>query len=317
MKNIIVLVLMASLIACEQSADTWQGYVEADTVFIAAPVEGKLHSLQVQEGDQVEAEQILFALDPEPHATALVAAVARADAAAAELADLQKGSRPEELAVIDARYAQVKAATDLSAQQLNRIRSLVQRKLEGQEALDEITTKHELNLKQLDEVEAQLNSARLAARTDRVKAAEARLRAAEAEVKTIEWQIQEKSQAATQQAKVQDILFRPGEFVAAGQPVLSLLPPSQTKVRFFVPETQLVDIKTGQTINIYCDGCAEPIPANIHYISPQAEYTPPFIYSKDNRQKFVYLVEARPALNDAEKLRPGQPVDVQTVGSPQ
>jgi len=310
MKRMIILWVIISLTACENESDSWQGYVEGETLLIAAPVAGTLQTLAVDEGSEVNQGQTLFELDPEPEASGLTAAQAQADAAAAELADLQKGSRPEELAVIEAQYAQAKAAVELSTQQLQRINSLVERKLEGQEALDEITTTHKLNLKRLDEVQAQLNAARLAARTDRVKAAEARVQAAQAEVKQMSWRLKEKTQSAPQAATVKDVLYRPGEFVSAGQPVLTLLPPQQIKVRFFVPQPQLNEVKEGQSVTIRCDNCPQPIQATVRYISPRAEFTPPFIYSKENREKFVYLAEAWPAIEDATKLNPGQPVDV-------
>jgi HlyD family secretion protein len=309
------IVLTIILSACERTADSWQGYVEGDTLQIAAPVSGKLSSLLVEEGVRVSAEQQLFILDPEPEATALIAAQAQADIAVAELADLQKGSRPQELAVIEAQYAQAKAAAELSLQQLQRIRALVQRKLEGQEALDEITTQHERDLKRLDEIAAQLESARLAARTDRLVAAEAKVRAAQAEADQVRWRLNEKNQSAPQAGLVQDVLFRPGEYVAAGQPVLALLPSERIKIRFFIPEPQLAEVKENSTVTITCDGCASSFSATVRYISPRAEYTPPFIYSKENRQKFVYLAEAWPSIEDAQLLHPGQPVDVALAGN--
>lgn len=310
MKRLYLLFLVISLSACDESDPALQGYVEGDLLFIAAPVAGNLDQLAVNEGDDVSKSQLLFALNPEPEASALLNVQAQVDIAKAELADLQKGSRPEELAVIEARYAQAKAAAELSAQQLRRVRQLVEKKLEGQEALDEITTKHELNRKQLEEVKAQLDSARLAARTDRVKAAQARVSAAEAQVQQVQWQVNEKIQHAPAAGKIQDVLYRVGEFIPAGQPVVTLLPPQQIKIRFFVSQATLPTLKTGQQVSILCDGCAAPISAAIDFISQQAEYTPPFIYSKENRDKFVYLVEAKPTANLTGQLRPGQPVDV-------
>jgi HlyD family secretion protein len=91
---------------------------------------------------------------------------------------------------------------------------------------------------------------------------------------------------------------------------VSLLPPGNVKVRFFVPETVVGGLRTGAAVSISCDGCAAPIEAQISYISPQAEYTPPVIYSRESRAKLVFLIEARPGAADALKLRPGQPVEV-------
>jgi len=109
---------------------------------------------------------------------------------------------------------------------------------------------------------------------------------------------------------VVDTLYNRGEWVQAGAPVISLLPPENIKLRFFIPQQQLGQVKVGQPVQVSCDGCAAPIAANISFISPQAEYTAPLIYSKENRATLVFLVEARPAPADAVKLHPGQPVEV-------
>ena len=109
---------------------------------------------------------------------------------------------------------------------------------------------------------------------------------------------------------VNDTNYVVGEWVPAGSPVVSLLPAQNIKVRFFVAESMLGAVKVGQTINVRCDGCAAPLAAQVTFISPQAEYTPPVIYSRESRTKLVYLIEARTEPEDAVKLHPGQPVDV-------
>ena len=109
---------------------------------------------------------------------------------------------------------------------------------------------------------------------------------------------------------VTDTLFVNGEWVPAGAPVVAMLPPANVKVRFFIPESRLGAVKLGQKVSLTCDGCPAPVSAAITFIAPQAEYTPPVIYSKDSRAKLVFLAEARPQPADAAKLHPGQPVDV-------
>src|SRR4029077_15073574 len=113
---------------------------------------------------------------------------------------------------------------------------------------------------------------------------------------------------------VQEIYYRPGEMVPAGRPVLALLPPGNIKVRFFVPETALPSVDYGDTIKIHCDGCAADLTAHISFIAKQSEFTPPVIYSLDERSKLVFLVEALPDKTGA--LRGGQAVDVSLVPPP-
>ena len=107
---------------------------------------------------------------------------------------------------------------------------------------------------------------------------------------------------------VQQIYFRPGETAPPGRAVLSLLPPGNLKIRFFTPETLLASIHYGDTVQVSCDGCARDITAKVTFIASSAEYTPPVIYSREERAKLVYLIEARTA--DPDKLRVGQPVTV-------
>jgi HlyD family secretion protein len=111
-------------------------------------------------------------------------------------------------------------------------------------------------------------------------------------------------------ALVHDTLYSEGEYVNAGQPVVSLLPPGNLKMRFFVPETIVGALKLGQEVRAVCDGCGAPIGAKISYVSRQAEFTPPVLYSREQRAKLVFLIEARPAPADALRLKPGQPLDV-------
>jgi HlyD family secretion protein len=124
------------------------------------------------------------------------------------------------------------------------------------------------------------------------------------------WSFDQKQQFAPTNAFVQDTLYRQGEWVAAGNPVVVLLPPENLKVRFFVPQEMLPKIKTGEMVNVSFDGASKNYSAAINYISTQAEFTPPVIYNRENRAKLVFMVEAKVAPPDASDVRPGQPVDV-------
>lgn len=107
---------------------------------------------------------------------------------------------------------------------------------------------------------------------------------------------------------VQQIYFRPGELVSAGRPVLALLPPGNLRVRFFVPQDQIARVALGDRIAVTCDGCADGLSAKVSFLSRQVEFTPPVIYSFEERSKLVFLVEAVP--DQPEKVRVGQPVRV-------
>jgi HlyD family secretion protein len=164
------------------------------------------------------------------------------------------------------------------------------------------------------ELEAALRVAELPARPDEQAAARANTTAAAQALAQWQWREAQAAQRAPVEALVADTYFRAGEYVSAGQPVLSLLPPVGRKARFYVPEAERGALAPGQAVAIRCDGCGAPIAARISRIATQAEYTPPVIYSNAQRAKLVFLVEALPtAPADALRLQPGQPIDVVRV----
>jgi HlyD family secretion protein len=156
-----------------------------------------------------------------------------------------------------------------------------------------------------------LETARLPARADQIAAAEANVRALESALAKAEWDLAQKRQSAGQAGLIFDTLYREGEWVGAGKPVVVLLPPPNIKVRAFVPQTRVGTIQAGQEVRVFVDGVTEPFVGRVTFISPQAEYTPPVIYSQQSRSKLVFMIEARFDSKIAAELHPGQPVDVE------
>src|SRR5208337_3959511 len=156
-----------------------------------------------------------------------------------------------------------------------------------------------------------LETARLGARDDVVAALEANLRALEAAQARSQWELGQKRQSAPQAGVVFDTLYRPGEWVEAGRPVVALLPPQNIKVRAFVSETQVGALHQGDPLTVHVDGATNAFNGTISFISPQAEYTPPVIYSNESRGKLVFMIEAVFDPKSSARLHPGQPVDVQ------
>jgi len=291
-----------------------QGYVEGEYIYVAAPVAGRLEALHVARGAQVAAGAALFQLDRSSEQPARDDAAARLARAEANLANLKKGRRPSEIQSLEAQLAQANAMLELSEVALQRREQLVETRAVSREAVDEARATHDRNKARIAELQAELETARLGARADEIEAAGAEVTAARAQLAQAEWRLDELSQAAPQAGLVVDTLYWPGEWVAAGAPVVSMLPPENVKVRFFVPEPRLGAIEVGDEVQVHCDACAPDLTAVISYISPDAEYTPPVIYSREMRAKLVYLVEAQPRQPAA--LRPGQPVDVTLAPGP-
>lgn len=309
----LALAALLALAACgpAPAPGRWQGYFEGEYVQVASPLAGRLEQLAVAKGARVAAGAPLFSLEQAAEQAARREASERLRQAEARLADLKKGQRPTEIAALEARAAQARAAAELSAKELARISRLHASHVVADDDFDRAGLTHEANQKQVTEVEAQLATAQLGARADVVAAAEADTAAARAALERAEWSVAQKSLAAPAAALVYDTLYREGEFVAAGLPVVSLLPPGHIKVRFFVPEAEFAGLKAGDLVHVSITGRAAPLDARISYLSPQPEYTPPILYNRENRAKLVFMVEALPLDAEAARdLHPGQPADV-------
>jgi HlyD family secretion protein len=150
-------------------------------------------------------------------------------------------------------------------------------------------------------------------REGEIKAQRAAVEAARAALEVADWRLSQRRVTAPAAARVADVLARPGETMAAGAPVVSLLPPGNIFVRFFVPETDLATLHRDGQVAIICDSCPPDLSGRISFIAPQAEYTPPVIYSESSRAKLVYMIEARPPRERAALLNPGQPVAVKPI----
>jgi len=243
LRMVVALALAAGLAGCDQKRDPgYQGWVEADMIFVSPDESGRVTKLNVIEGDEVKAGEELYAVDD----------------------DLQQAS-----------LNQNKATLANAQQSYDRAASLIKTGAGTQATLD---------------------------------AAVSALRVAEAQVNTAQTRLARRIGYAPVNGSVQQIYFRDGETVPAQRPVLSIMPPGNIKVRFYVPEPELPKLAVGDEVRITCDNCAADLTAKIYFISTAAEYTPPVIYSLDERNKLVYLIQARPSRPDS--LRVGQPVSV-------
>lgn len=246
--RIVGLLLAAGALAgCWESKNPgYQGWVEADMIFVSPDEPGRVVKLNVREGDRVEVGAPLYAVDD----------------------DLQKA----DLNQSNATLANAQQAYDRAA------------------ALSKTGSGTQANY----------------------DTALANLRVAEARVNTSQTRLERRRMKAPIAGTIQQIYFREGETVAAQRPVISILPPGNMKVRFYVPEPELPKMKVGEDVRVTCDGCPGDIAGKVYFIATTAEYTPPVIYSLSERSKLVYLIQARPDKPDS--LRVGQPVSVFTRG---
>ena len=308
---LVILLLALTLAGCSGThGPSYQGYVEGEFVYMASSQPGRLEHLAVTRGQQVDQGTPLFTLEAIDEKAAQQQAQQQLAAAAAQLADLETGKRPPEVAVVQAQLAQAQAAAQKSA--LERERDETQYRSGGisREQLEATLAQAASDAAHVSELESQLEVARLPGRAEQLKAQSRQVEAARAVLAQANWKVGEKAVVAPAAGLVYDTLFREGEWVAAGNPVVRMLPPQNVKVRFFVPETALGGLALGRQVSLHCDGCAADVPAAITFVSGEAEYTPPVIYSNDTRKKLIYMIEAHPAPQDAAKLHPGQPLVV-------
>ena len=309
--NILVLAAALALGACGDSGPKpMQGYVEGEYVRVAAPFAGTLVKLETQRGQRIEPGAPLFALEAENEDAARREAEERVRRAEAQADDLKKGRRSTEIDAVRAQLSQSQVVASHSERELARQQDLAAKGFVSQQRVDDARADLDRDRAKVAELNAELATARSGARPDEVRAAEAEAAAARQALKQADWKLRQKTVAATVAGTVIDTLFVNGEWVPAGAPVVSMLPPANVKVRFFIPESRLGAVKVGQKVSLACDGCGAPVSAAITYIAPQAEFTPPVIYSKDSRAKLLFFAEAKPQAADAAKLHPGQPVDV-------
>lgn len=308
-----------ALAACSpEPPATWSGYAVGDFVYVAAPLAGTLESLEVRASDTVARGAPLFELDAASETAARDEAAARLQAAQAQQANLEKGRRADEQAVIRAQLAQAQVALALAQREVERQQRLLAQGFVSLAQVDDASTRQRAAAARVDELSAALRVAQLPARGDEQQASRANVAAAGGALRLLERQLEKTRRFAPAAGVVNDVFFRPGEFVPAGQPVLALLPPGNIKLRFFVPEAELSGIRLGQSLAARCDGCDAPLQVRVSHIAAQAEYTPPVIYSNAQRARLVFMVEARPESADAVRLHPGQPVDVErpAAGTP-
>jgi HlyD family secretion protein len=299
------------LAACEKSPPAgYQGYVEGEFVNVSSPIAGTLDQLLVKRGDEIASGTRLFALEAVNEAAALRQAQEQLRAAQAQLADLNSGKRPPEQDVTRAQLVQAQVDEQKAATQFARDEAQLAVGGISRQQLDDSRAARDASAARVRQVQNELTVATLPSRGEQIKAQAAQVAAAQAAVEQSRWKLDQKTVVAVHAGRVFDTPYRVGEWVGAGNPVVRMLPPANVKVRFFVPETIVGTLSAGRSVSIHCDGCAAEVPATLTYVSTEAEYTPPVIYSNETRSKLVYMIEARPAPDSKTRLNPGQPVSV-------
>ena len=315
-KFLVAALISASLLASCSNDDNnvVQGYIAGDLIYEASSQSGILTRLDVQRGQAVKEGQTLFELDPAPQSYALTQANDELESAKATLQDMELGQRPDEIEEIENDIASTKAAIQYYQAEMSRYKQLSQQNYASKSSYDEKLYLYEQNTALLKKLEASLRLAKTGNRDNQIEAQKQTVLAATENVAIMQWNKAQKTVATSTAGLVFDTYYRRGEWIPAGQAVASIQTPENIYVVFFVSEAQLGKVQVGDTVAFQCDSCKSPTPATINYISSEAEYTPPVIYSESMREKLVYEVHAIMKKEVALQYHPGQPVDVALNG---
>jgi HlyD family secretion protein len=295
--------------ACAPAAPLAVGYVEGEYVLLAPIEVAQVETVKVKRGDRVEPNTPVVTLESADAKIAVAQAEAALAQAQAQLADLQVGKRPEEIAVLKAEVDMARAQATDARRRYDRASDLFKRGTGTQADYDTASATLETANAQVGQAEANLAVGGLPARPETIKAADNQVKQAQSALEQAEWRLSKRVLAAPSPGRVNDVIRNPGDTAGPTAPVISMLPDGAVKLSVYIPERAFSSIKVGTQLSVHCDGCGEGVKARVSYVSPDPEFTPPVIYSLENRQKLVYLVEARPQ-GDAGALQPGQIVDV-------
>ncbi|HPF46917.1 MAG: HlyD family efflux transporter periplasmic adaptor subunit [Alphaproteobacteria bacterium] len=310
MRNMVIFCLGLMLASCSNGDDSGalQGYVEGRQLNLAPRSAGILTALEVREGDEVAAGDLLFSVDSERAQAQLDEAKAASAAAEAQLMNLRKGGRPEEIRAAEETLKEARASYTLAEQTFSRTKNLVDRGVLSVARLDQDQATLDATRARVTEAQSRLDIIQLPARSDVIEAAERDVEAKKTAITRAETELRDRSIFAPVTGRIETVYRRVGEIAGPTAPVLALLPPDQKRIRFFVKEGELGTVSMGQQVMLNCDGCDGGLTGEIIYISDSAEFTPPVIFSEKERKKLVYLVEAVPA--SPENFHNGQPVEV-------
>ncbi len=295
----------------EPPDNVYNGYVEADYLYVAPSTPGRITAIHAAEGAEVSKGALLVALDDTSERAALDAAEANVAVARANLENLMTGSREAEIEVIRATLASAEADQQLAQQTLDRSLQLLDRGLVPPAQVDNDRARLKSANARVSQLQAELEVAELPARSAQRLAAEAALDAARAEAERARSALKDRSIEAPETALVDQVFFEAGEVAATGAPIVSLFQPDRLKAIFFVPEPERATVSLGQDLSLSCDGCPPDLTARVTRLASSPQHTPPILYSRDERARLVFRAEAE--IPGDHGLLPGQPVSLRRL----
>ena len=316
---LIVLVIAALLVAgwiawrarAKSGAIAASGTVEATEAQTGFQVAGRIAMVAVHEGDPVRAGVVLARLDSTEAAARLQQALAQAGAARAQLAQLERGSRPEEIA--SARAERDAAQQQFGDAKLDRERAdrLIKSGAVSQQAWDKAKVASEVAQSRLQQAEEQYRMVREGPRREQVDAGRAQLAQATAAANAARVTLDNTVLRAPFDGVVTVRHHEPGEVIGAGTPVLTIMNRDDRWVRIYVPEDQVGRVALGEAATITSDTPhGGGVSGSVVFIASEAEFTPKNVQTREERVKLVYAVKVRITGDPQYQLKPGMPADV-------
>ncbi|WP_319413288.1 HlyD family efflux transporter periplasmic adaptor subunit [uncultured Cohaesibacter sp.] len=307
--------VVATLLAgCIPPAPLATGYVEGTYVEIAPIETARIIEIPVKRGDHVKSGEIIARLEQQDASLAVDNAQGALMQARSTLANLEQGARPEQIAALEASLEAARLTAEQANRDLQRQKTLLDKGSAAQSTYDNARTSYDVAKAQVEEIKANLAYTRLPSRDNEIEAARASVKQAYASLKTAEWKLQQRTLKVSEAGTITDIIHEAGEMAGPQVPILSILPDDGIKLKLYIAEKSLAEIHLGSRLSVTCDSCQSDLFAEVSYISDGPEFTPPVIYSIENRQKLVYLIEAR--AQKGSSLKPGQIVSAWLPGAP-
>lgn len=307
----ITLIVLTTLLlsACKEAAPSGAltGYIEAINTFVIAPESGYLQQSTLTEGQKVTPWQVVGQLDSDYQALALTQAQSQTAQAQASYENLLSGERPQELAVVEQSLKAQQARTHEAKLALARQQQLLSQQLTSQANVDSAQAAYDSALATTEQLKEEIKARALPAREQAIAAAKAAITSAQEQQKIARWQVDHRRILSPSSGTVDEVFFRQGEFVNQGQPIAMLVDDKRMKVRFYLPQSSLSAISSGQSITIKSDA-GDQVNASVSFIAKEPAFAPPVLYGSTSRDKLVFLVEA--TISGSTSLRQGQPVDI-------
>lgn len=300
---------LLSFNSCDKKEHKYSGYIDADYVYISAYNEGKIENIYVKKGQTVKVDEKLFETDNNKVRSILSSLNNIDQALSLYIQDIQQGAREEKVNTFQHLALACRAMYEGTGIGLRMNKKLATDHVVALKDLWVVEHVHDAAGEIETAIQEWIKFLQLSSQRPLVIKSIVELKQAlKSQISYYQWLLAQTVQVSPYDAIIFDIFYRKGEFVQKGKPVVALLPPKNIKAKFYVDGKSVNKISLNETVNVFVSGVDRSYKAKITYISSEADYTEPYIYSLENNKKLVYMIEAK--FENSDNIHPGQPIDV-------